>query len=587
MRFTPLLSAVALMAISGLAPAQDQALQSEEPSNVTFGWENIMATGTEFTAEAWVRANPYCLSGDYDIFSRFDPSVTCTENKNLRLGVDGTVSVIYVGSIDIRVSSAPGAFPIDEDWHHVAFVHRADDSYGAYVDGVEVLGGTGSGYPIGFMAGLDTTVSAAGGSWQISELAVSDIDRYAGGGFTPSEVFGGDTNYILLMHFEGDVDHDDTNGFPRTMSGTISGTTHWVSGMHWTADADSDGLTDDDELAIYGTSVFDRDTDDDAISDWDEIWVWDSTTSDWVPNTACWADPLDNDTDNDGLRTGTEVGLTVGVAGDPVICIDGTNGSWQPDNDPSTTTNPCDDDSDDDGLRDGYDEDANFDGKWQPVTLGETDATNLDSDGDCIQDGTEQSLTAPMGVDTDLAIFVPDADPLTSTDPLDEDTDGGGLEDGKEDVNCNGAIDKWEECDPNDGVDDCWTLEIRQNTWFPGGPAYFDGFGLVPNDTSWNGESYVVMCYTFDGYGSTYLGLIDMTLVLAGNIKRLPDDYYVSPEPGHVAPSHNGLMTIRLNIPSSAPPGIYVFFQAVEVVNDFTSGTTRYRMSNAVDRQIY
>ena len=90
MRFTPLLSAVALMAISGLAPAQ-QALQSEDPSSVTFGWENIMATGTEFTAEGWVRANPNCLSGDYYIFSRFDPSVTCTEHKSLRIGSDGTV----------------------------------------------------------------------------------------------------------------------------------------------------------------------------------------------------------------------------------------------------------------------------------------------------------------------------------------------------------------------------------------------------------------------------------------------------------------------------------------------------------------
>jgi hypothetical protein len=45
-------------------------------------------------------------------------------------------------------------------------------------------------------------------------------------------------------------------------------------------------------------------------------------------------------------------------------------------------------------------------------------------------------------------------------------------------------------------------------------------------------------------------------------------------------------MTIRANIPASTPPGIYVFFQAVEVVNDFAEGTTRYRMSNAVDRQI-
>jgi len=570
MRLNSLLPVVALAMVPTLATAQDNALQSADPSSVTFGWENIMATGTEFTAEAWVRANPNCLSGDFDIFSRLDLGTACTEAKYLRLSADGTVSALYHGSVDVEVSSAAGAFPVDEDWHHVAFVHRADNSYAAYVDAVEVLSGVGNGYPVGFLAGLDTTVAAGGDGWQVSELAVSDVSRYGMAGFLLDESLGGDTNYILLMHFENAVDHDNAGGFPRVMTGTLNGAAVWTDGMH--GDMDSDGVSDDSELAAC-TSVFDQDSDDDGLSDADEAGLG--------------TDPCNVDTDGDCLQDGTEVSETVGDAGDAILCVLGTDMAvFVPDADDSDSTDPLDMDSDDDGLTDG-EEDANCNGKWQRSTEGETDATNPDSDGDCIQDGTEQSMVTPTEpAHTDLAVFVPDADPTTATDPLDEDTDGGGLSDGREDVNCNGAIDKWEECDPLDSVDDCWTLETRQNTWFPGGPAYFDGFGLVPNDASWNGESFVVMCYTFDGYGSTYLSFLDMSLVLDGAINRFPDDYYASGEAGHVAPSHNALMTIRVNIPNSIPPGVYIFFQGVEVVNDFNDGSTRYRMSNAVDRQV-
>jgi len=97
-----------------------------------------------------------------------------------------------------------------------------------------------------------------------------------------------------------------------------------------------------------------------------------------------------------------------------------------PDSDPSTTTDPLDDDDDDDGLIDGY-EDADDDGETDD---GETDAGNPDTDGDCLQDGTELGLTEPQGEDTDLSIFVPDADPSTTTNPLNTDTDGGGRPDG-------------------------------------------------------------------------------------------------------------------------------------------------------------
>lgn len=133
------------------------------------------------------------------------------------------------------------------------------------------------------------------------------------------------------------------------------------------------------------------------------------------------------DTDGDGLFDALEAGLC---------------------------TNPLDSDSDDDGLADGA-EDADADGVVDP---GETDPCNADSDADGIQDGTELGATAgvadPDGsggplLGTDIGIFVPDADPLTTTLPTDDDTDNDSFLDGAEDTNLNGRLDPGES-DPND-----------------------------------------------------------------------------------------------------------------------------------------
>ncbi|MCH2113148.1 MAG: hypothetical protein MK213_09845 [Planctomycetes bacterium] len=569
MRLIPLTLLAAVLATSTPLIAQDDALQFEG-ATVKFPWENIMATGTEFTAEAWVRANPNCLAGSLVIFSRLDP--LCTESKYLRIDTDGSISVQYLGSISTPVSSAAGAFPMDEDWHHVAFVHRADNSYDVYLDGWSVLAGTGSGFPIGFCAGIDTEVGSGDG-WQLTEVGISDVARYSGS-FSPAENFGGDDNYILLLHTQegsgGTLSHDDVDGFPRSQTGVIDGAAHWVPGMH--LDADSDGLDDAAELAM-NTRVFDRDSDDDGISDFDE----DTDGS----------DPLDLDSDDDGLQDGTEISETMGVSGDPAICILGTDLTvFISDADPTTSSDPLDDDTDDDGLTDGYGEDVNFDGDHNRPS-GETDSIDPDTDNDCIQDGTEQSLTAPMGMHTDLAVFVPDADPASSTNPLARDTDGGGLDDGKEDMNCNGAIDSWGDCDPNFGSDDLFKLDIRDNSWFVGGEAWFDGEYCVPNDVAWDGASSLVMLYSFDGYGGSYINSIDTNVHLAGKLRRLNGSTMVGAQPGHMAPAHDGRATLYLNIPNDPMlTGAYVFFQFIEVTQDNGLGVTRYRISNPADRQI-
>jgi hypothetical protein len=111
----------------------------------------------------------------------------------------------------------------------------------------------------------------------------------------------------------------------------------------------------------------------------------------------------------------------------------------------SICTDTYDADTDDDGILDG-DEDANHDGN---VSAGETDPCLNDTDGDGIQDGTEIGLMlSDVGQDTDIGVFIPDADPSTTTDPQDADSDNDGVSDGEEDANFNGAVDG-EESDPN------------------------------------------------------------------------------------------------------------------------------------------
>lgn len=100
-----------------------------------------------------------------------------------------------------------------------------------------------------------------------------------------------------------------------------------------------------------------------------------------------------------------------------------------------------DTDVDDDGIP-GVQEDLDHSGT---VETGETHPWMGDTDGDGIQDGTEKGLTlADVGPDTDLSVFIPDADPTTLLDPGDPDTDHDGIADGAEDTDANGRFDPGE-----------------------------------------------------------------------------------------------------------------------------------------------
>lgn len=151
------------------------------------------------------------------------------------------------------------------------------------------------------------------------------------------------------------------------------------------------------------------------------------------------------DTDGDGLTDIREVGLGTDPR-DPDTDDDGITDGIEVD---VGTTDPLSDDTDDDGVADGT-EDTNHDGM---VAATETSPLLPDTDGDGLQDGTEQGLTAPAAMDTDVARFIPDADPTTRTLPTSTDSDGDGLPDGTEDADRDGRVDA-RESDPSDADSD-------------------------------------------------------------------------------------------------------------------------------------
>ncbi len=110
-------------------------------------------------------------------------------------------------------------------------------------------------------------------------------------------------------------------------------------------------------------------------------------------------------------------------------------------------TDPLDGDSDDDGLRDGLEPAFGVDQDGD----GSVNGRDPDSDNDGIFDGTESGVTVPQpGTNVGQGFFVPDADPNTTTDPTDADTDGGGVAVGAEDRDFNGRLDGGE-TDPRAG----------------------------------------------------------------------------------------------------------------------------------------
>ncbi len=298
-----------------------------------------------------------------------------------------------------------------------------------------------------------------------------------------------------------DTDGDGINDYEETVRGLDRVITDPLD-----ADTDDDGLSDGNETTVRRTDPTSADTDRDGIQDGTELGIT-SPVADpdgpgpmrgtnvaiFIPdadNTTT-TDPLDADTDDGGVPDGNEDldrnGRIDAGEGDPLNPADDidTDGDGLADTtETAIGTNPNNPDTDGDGIRDGeevapgadgyitdpLDADTDDDGisDGNEVTSVLTHPANRDTDGDGVQDGTEIGRTVgvndPDGAGplrgTDLAIFRPDADPSTTTNPRNADTDFGGTRDGDEDFNLDGRVDAGE-CNPNAPADDgiCSTLD--------------------------------------------------------------------------------------------------------------------------------
>jgi MYXO-CTERM domain-containing protein len=222
-------------------------------------------------------------------------------------------------------------------------------------------------------------------------------------------------------------------------------------------DTDGDGLSDILEIAI-GTNPMDADTDDDGVIDGKEPNPTDDTDGDGLINA------LDPDSDNDGLYDGTELGLDCSNPATDASkkhCIaDADMGA--------TVTDPLDADTDNGGVSDGS-EDINLNGKIDGMetdpTAGhgadDTNPINLDTDGDGLSDGLEGLIgTNPNDADSDDDGVIDGKEPNPTDDTdgdgkinaLDPDSDDDGLFDGTElGLDCsNPATDKTKnQCTPD------------------------------------------------------------------------------------------------------------------------------------------
>jgi hypothetical protein len=176
----------------------------------------------------------------------------------------------------------------------------------------------------------------------------------------------------------------------RINMGAYGGTTEATTTSP--SDSDLDGLTDDIETNSPCLDPNDADTDDDGISDGDE----DSNHDGNFDISEDETNPCEVDTDFDGIQDGTEIGITVPVAdpdgNGPLLGTD--IGVFISDANPSRISDPLDADSDDDGIPDGM-EDINRNGRvdeWEPDPAVATIDVEPDQDDDGDVDGEDLYL---------------------------------------------------------------------------------------------------------------------------------------------------------------------------------------------------
>ena len=434
----------------------------------------------------------------------------CINNPNADCDGDGVVNStevadgtdpndpcdLEIASQTVTPSAAWGALDCDNDGltNDEELTAGTDpfnpDSDGdGVLDGIEVADGTDPNNPCELeIASQTVTPSAAWGALDCDNDGLTNDEELTAG----TDPLNPDSDGDGVLDGTEVADGTDANN-PCDLvlaSQTVTPSAAWGA-----LDCDNDGLTNDEELT-GGTDPLNPDTDGDGVLDGTE--VADGTdannpcdlvlASQTVTPSAAWGaldcdndgltndeeltagtDPLNPDSDGDGVLDGTEV-------------TDGTNP-----NDPceleiaSQTVTPSAAwgslDCDNDGLTND-----------EELTAG-TDPLNPDSDGDGVLDGTEVADGTNPNDPCDLEIASQTVTPSAAWGALDCDNDGltndqellGGTDPLNPDTDGDGVLDGTEVIDGTDANDPC-DLEIASQTVTPSdawGALDCDGDGVL------------------------------------------------------------------------------------------------------------
>jgi len=255
---------------------------------------------------------------------------------------------------------------------------------------------------------------------------------------------------VLITDVDDDGFADHIDNCPTVSNPDQADTDEDGQGDVCDDDIDNDGVKNDDDSCPFDEkywlpedAAFCADADKDGIPD----------AEDNCPNVA--NEDQGNDFDDDGIGDECD--------------DDGDNDGLSDDEEAQLGTDPKDADTDDDGVTDG-EEVKGYKPKNQgddaPLVTG-MNPLDCDTDNDGLPDGLEVGIPqkakhpntkeCPPGPSacSDACHFTADKDSSTTTDPTLADTDGGGVPDGEEDINGDGAFNKNQgELDPLDASDD-------------------------------------------------------------------------------------------------------------------------------------
>lgn len=305
------------------------------------------------------------------------------------------------------------------------------------------------------------------------------------------EYFGSATNALPFA----DPDGDGISNWGEYLDGLIP----------TNSDQDADGLIDGtDEVQVYNTDPRTFDTDKDGLVDgsdevvpvsaysnvYPDIVFADANTNGFVDGEIDFGtDPLDSDTDNDGMPDGWEVKYGLNPLSDDSAADDDNDGLSNYE-EYTGGTDPQNPDTDGDGMPDGWEVNNGLD----PLV----DDSLGDLDGDALLNLYEYSLIAVSnwslvytnvpGAVTNFFYYDTNGTPVVywpgNTDPNDTDSDNDGLSDFEE-VSTNGT-DNLHITNPNDpdtdndGLPDGWEFDFGQNLTVPAGDDEdSDGDGLT------------------------------------------------------------------------------------------------------------